>query len=128
VIIRKLIFISFLAGILAVASFSFALQSFAKQNLGGQAATSSLDNLGTSNFESLQMAYYSMLQQLVVLLQEQVAALSKNASSSADVATSSLPVSSQSTSTAPVNNYSGSLFNYYPTWHLTPGKCSPELY
>ena len=114
-VIKKIIFIAILTEFLVVANFSFA---------AGSVSVSSQNSI-----ESLQGAYYSALQSLVVLLQEQVAALSqqlKGASSS--VAVSGLSTSSQPTSTPPTNNYSGSLFDYYPTWHLAPGSCIPQLY
>ncbi|MCL5733839.1 MAG: hypothetical protein M1334_04290 [Patescibacteria group bacterium] len=113
--VKKIIFIVFLVGFLVIANFSFAASASFSQG----------------SIESLQSAYYSALQRLVVLLQEQVAALTqqlKSASSSAVI--SGLSTSSQSTSTPTpsANNYSGSLFDYYPTWHLAPGSCVPQLY
>lgn len=93
-----------------------------------------------SSYESLQTDYYQAIQKLVVLLKEQVSILSQKVQSApsasseqvlpgSDAAASatSSPVA-VSSSSVPANNYSGSLFNYYPTWHLNPGSCFPSLY
>ncbi len=87
------------------------------------------------NAADLETAYNQALQQLVVLLQKQVAILVnqvQNASSTLPAGgakqASSTPAGRSAASSTHMENYSGSLFNYYPTWHLAPGSCFPSLY